>query len=216
MHPDRGGKAEDFKKLQRAHEILSDVAKRRDYDFTLKYGRPYVDPPVDPRDAKAEHPYARYRDPRQQQAASLPPLQLALWCGSALALGLAFNAISSVDAPNTDTSGKMSLSSGKSKPILKIRSEGEVVEKTRAFWNPVSCQWERLSESQGAPLILDFINFYNIPYSQRHGLPRYLREEYRPLDETVEASVVQDLNTQRAVRVNSIKSELVRPDAINF
>ena len=34
MHPDRGGNAEDFKKIQEAHEILSDDNRRKMYDMT--------------------------------------------------------------------------------------------------------------------------------------------------------------------------------------
>lgn len=34
MHPDRGGNADDFKKIQEAHEILSDDNRRRNYDLT--------------------------------------------------------------------------------------------------------------------------------------------------------------------------------------
>lgn len=209
MHPDRGGCAEDFKKLQHAHEILSDEAKRRDYDFNLKYGRPYVDPPVDPREAQAEHPYARYRQPPPQQP--LTSLQAGMWFVVALGLGLSLNAISLDDRSHryTDDSAK--------KPLLKIRSNDEVIEKTRAYWNPVSNVWERLSESQGAPTIRDFVNFYNIPYEQRYGLPRYLREEQRPIDETVEATVVQDLKTLRAVRVSDLVNVQAAPaDAIKF
>ena len=33
-HPDRGGDAEKFKKIQQAHEVLSDEGKRRMYDMT--------------------------------------------------------------------------------------------------------------------------------------------------------------------------------------
>ena len=32
-HPDRGGNAEEFKKINRAYEVLSDPQKKRDYDF---------------------------------------------------------------------------------------------------------------------------------------------------------------------------------------
>ena len=32
-HPDRGGNAEEFKKINRAYEVLSDPIKKRDYDF---------------------------------------------------------------------------------------------------------------------------------------------------------------------------------------
>ena len=33
-HPDRGGKEEDFKRIQEAHEVLSDEERRRMYDMT--------------------------------------------------------------------------------------------------------------------------------------------------------------------------------------
>ena len=33
-HPDKGGDAEEFKKIQRAYEVLSDDDKRQMYDMT--------------------------------------------------------------------------------------------------------------------------------------------------------------------------------------
>lgn len=35
-HPDRGGNAEEFKKINRAYEILSDPMQKRDYDYKQK------------------------------------------------------------------------------------------------------------------------------------------------------------------------------------
>jgi DnaJ family protein C protein 2 len=36
-HPDKGGSAEEFQKIQKAYETLSDPAKRKKYDSTLPF-----------------------------------------------------------------------------------------------------------------------------------------------------------------------------------
>ena len=35
-HPDRGGNAEEFKKINRAYEVLSDPMQKREYDYKQK------------------------------------------------------------------------------------------------------------------------------------------------------------------------------------
>ena len=47
FHPDKGGNEEDFKKLQRAYEVLSDSDKRREYDETGRVGSEDDDMDVD-------------------------------------------------------------------------------------------------------------------------------------------------------------------------
>ena len=43
-HPDKGGDAEEFKKITEAYEVLSDSQKRKTYDMFGKDGKPQIDP----------------------------------------------------------------------------------------------------------------------------------------------------------------------------
>ena len=40
-HPDKGGDAEQFKRIQEAYEVLSDPQRKHEYDNPAQYRKPY-------------------------------------------------------------------------------------------------------------------------------------------------------------------------------
>eukprot|EP00397_Hematodinium_sp_SG-2012_P062261 GEMP01083809.1.p1 GENE.GEMP01083809.1~~GEMP01083809.1.p1 ORF type:complete len:239 (+),score=36.68 GEMP01083809.1:293-1009(+) len=199
VHPDRpGGSTEAFKKLQNAHEILSHADKRRAYDESIRTGTPY----------RYRDPDAEYRRPAQQpEPAAFDANQILMYFVMACGLGVLLSSMSrEEDIPVQRYN------------MTKSTVGDPNVQTIRAYWNPVAQTWERLSESQGPPMVLDFVNFYQVPYEQRYLLPRHLREENRPIEETVEPMIVQDLTTRKTIRVGKWSSQVakVHPDAIQF
>lgn len=199
VHPDRpGGSTEGFKRLQQAYEILSDPQRRREYDESVRTGNPFK---------QREPGFRRYQAQYHEEAAAPenPGNQALTFFALACGIGVLVSSL----AEEEKVPARRNFA-----PTAALDPN---VPTTRAYFNPISRAWERLSESQGPPMVLDFVDYYRIPYKQRHLLPRYFKEETRPLDETIEPQLVQDLNSKKTIRVGgSATVAEIHPDAIQF
>jgi curved DNA-binding protein CbpA len=173
-HPDQNPNNADadkkFREVKEAYECLSNKVKRSEYDREwLLSGKPIWNPGLGT-SSSTESPDEESRTLTRGQLLLVYATVLGLPFAASLGRSRSKSDNFVTDAPNMSWSNL---------PVLPDASPRD--EFVRAFYNPMTCRWERLDESYDPPIPLEL---FHHTIRSRPGLYKQLLQSVRPYLQT--------------------------------